>query len=355
MSSVLITGGGHVGAAAGREFAENGYEVIFYDIAETTPAQTADFIKELSGKVTFVEGDVLDFDFILKTVEKYGVEGIVHTALCGSKETSTRTISTFRNSIYPQIDTVENILEICRLKDLKFIDISSIIVYGTAVSSGKWPLDKPLTEEDVPQAFPMAPTGPYDSPKFAAGCCMKRITEELVDFHFQEYRMHTCSIRPGNIYGPLDTHINLLPVMIRRALAGKTFEIPNGGDHVDNHTYNKDLAKAIYSAFKVKTLKRSVYNITGEKGWRQSETAEAVMKAIPGSVIKLGPGMFPEGTFGMSYLRPPISSEAAQEELDYKVTPLEEGIKETAEWMKKNWGFVPNGYFELLPESWWVK
>ncbi|MDO8686231.1 MAG: NAD(P)-dependent oxidoreductase, partial [Clostridiales bacterium] len=235
------------------------------------------------------------------------------------------------------------------------IDISSVIVYGAAVSSGRWPIDKPLSEEDVPQLFPMAPRGPYDSPNFASGSCMKRITEELTTFYFQEYGMHVCSMRPGDVYGPLDTHINLLPVMLRCALAGKSLEIPNGGDHVDSHTYNKDIAEAIYSAFSAKTLKRSVYNITGGRNWSMSETADAVMKMIPGSVIKLGPGMFPNGFYGISYVRPPISIKAAQEEFGYKVTPLERGIKETAEWMKKNWDFVPAGYFDLLPDSWKVE
>lgn len=355
MSNVLVTGAGNVGAAVGREFINRGYNVLFYDITKTPPAATVDFIMEEKDKVTFVKGDVGDFEFLLKTVERYKVEGIIHTALYGAEKTKTRTISTFRDTVYPNIDIVENILEIARLKNLKVIDISSVIVYGAAVSSGKWPPDKPLTEEDIPQSFPMAPSGPYDSPNFAAGSCMKRLTEELVTFYFQEYGMHVCSMRPGDVYGPLDTHINLLPVMLRRALAGKPFELPHGGDHVDSHTYNKDLAKAIYSAFIAKPLKRSVYNITGGRNWRMVETADAVMKVIPGSVIKLGPGMFPNGMYGISYVRPPISVKTAQEELGYTVTPLEKGIKETAEWIKKNWDFVPTGYFEKLPGSWWVK
>ena len=355
MPNVLVTGGGNVGAAAGKLFADKGYNVIFYDVEEAPPAATADFIIDAKDKIVFVRGDILDFEFLLKTIEKYKVEGIIHTALYGCKESSTRTISSFRNNIYPNIDIVENILEIARLKRLKVIDISSVVVYGAAVSSGKWPPDKMITEEDVPQLFPMAPAGPYDSPNFATGCVMKRITEELTTFYFQEYGVHACSFRLGDVYGSLDTHINLLPVMIRRALADKPLEIPYGADHVDSHTYNRDIAKAIYSAFTAKPLKRSVYNITGGRNWKMKETASAVMNAIPGSVIKLMPGMFPNGFFGISYVRPPVSVHAAQEELGYKVTPLEQGIKETAEWMKKNWDFVPRGYFDLLPSSMWVK
>ena len=201
----------------------------------------------------------------------------------------------------------------------------------------------------------MAPPGPYDMPGYATHSVLKRMTEELVTFHFQEYGMHACSIRPGSIYGPLDTHLHPLLVMIRRAIAGKPFTIPHGGDHVVGHTYNRDLGKAVYLAFTTEPLKRSVYNITGGKAWRQAETAEIVMKTIPGSVITLGPGMFPDGVFGVTYVRPPVSIEAAQEELGYTVTSLEQGIKETAEWMKRNWDFVPRGYFDVLPSSWWVR
>lgn len=356
MPSVLITGGGNVGAAAARLFVGRGYKVIFYDLEEKPPAATADFIVEVKDKVAFVKGDIFNFEHLLETVEKYKVEGIVHTALYGAKESKTRTMSTFRNSAYPNIDMLENILEAARLKDLKVINISSIVVYGAAVSSGRWPIDKPLTEDEVPQLFPMAPAGPYDSPHFSAyHSCAKRISEELTTFYFQEHAMHACSLRIGDVYGPMDTHINLLPVMIRRALSGKPFEIPNGGDHFDSHSYNKDVGEAIYLAFTVKQLKRSIYNITDGKNWKMAETARAVMNAIPGSIIKLGPGMFPDGIYGITYLRPPLSIKAAQEELGYKATPLEKGIKETAEWMKKNWDFVPAGYFDLLPDSWWVK
>jgi len=350
MPNVLITGGGHVGAAAGRLFAEKNYKVIFYDVLKAPPAATADFILKLKDKIVFVKGDILDYDFLLKTVEKYKIEGIVHTALYGCKESSTRTISSFRDNIYPNIDIVENILEIARLKKLKVIDISSIVVYGAAVSSGKWPLDKPITEEDVAQMFPMAPAGPFDSPNFSTGCVMKRITEELTTFYFQEYGVHACSLRLGDVYGPMDTHINMIPIMIRCALAGKTLEIPYGADHVDSHTYNKDAAEAIFSAFTANPLKRSVYNITGGRNWRMEETASEVMTAIPGSVIKLGPGMIPGGFYGISYVRPPISVKAAQAELGYKVTPLGIGIKETAEWIKNNWDFIPRGYYDLLPD-----
>lgn len=356
MSNVLITGAGNVGAAIGREFLDKGYNVVFYDLAETPPALTADFILEAKDRVTFVKGDIFNFDYLLETAEKYKIEGIVHTALYGAKASKTRTMSTFRNSAYPNIDMLENILEAARLKGLKVINISSIVAYGAAVSSGRWPIDKPLTENEVPQLFPMAPPGPYDSPNFASyHSCTKRILEELTTFYFQEYGLHVCSMRIGSVYGPLDTKVHLLPIMIRRALAGKSFEIPKGGDSVEDSVYNKDLARAIYSAFTTKQLKRSVYNITSGKIWKHAETAELIMKIIPGSVIKLGPGMFPGGSFGVSYVRPPISIKAAQEELGYKVTPLEVGIKETAEWMKKNWNFVPIGYFEILSDSWWVK
>ena len=355
MPSVLVTGAGNIGSAVGREFANRGHNVVFYDVAKVPAAATADFIEEVKDRVTFVRGDVLDFEFLLETVEKHHVEGIVHTALIGIQESNTRTISTFKNSIYPNVDLVENILEIARLKGLKVIYISSVVAYGAAVSSGKWPPDKPLTEDVLPQSFPMAPPGPYDMPGYATHSVLKRVTEELVTFHFQEYGMHVCSMRPGSIYGPLDTHLHPLLVMLRRALAGEPFIIPHGGDHVVGHTYNRDLGRAVYLAFAAEPLKRSVYNVTGGRAWRQAETAEIVMETIPGSVIRLGPGMFPNGVFGVTYVRPPASTKAAQEELGYTVTPLEQGIKETAEWMKRNWDFVPKGYFDVLPSSWWVK
>lgn len=349
MSNVLITGAGNVGASIGREFVDKGFNVIFYDSAAIPVAATADFIKEVNNKVTFIVSSVLDYESLLKAVENHNVEGIINTALI------TKNSPSFKDRWYSNIEATENVLEIAKPRGLKVININSAGIYGAVVSSGRWPLGKLLTEEDLPQLFPMAPAGPYDQQSCSGYSCIRRIQEELINFYFQEYGMHVCSMRLGSVYGLLDTKIHLINVMIRRALAKKPFEINNGGDHVEDHVYNKDLAKAVYSAFMVKKLKRSVYNITSGKIWSHRETAEIIMKVIPGSILKLGPGMFSGGSFGVSYIRPPISIKAAQDELGYKVTSLELGIKETAEWMKKNWDFVPNGYFEVLPDSWWVK
>ena len=44
MANVLVTGGGHVGAAVGKLFTDKGYNVIFYDVEEVPFAARADFI-----------------------------------------------------------------------------------------------------------------------------------------------------------------------------------------------------------------------------------------------------------------------------------------------------------------------
>ena len=85
-----------------------------------------------------------------------------------------------------------------------------------------------------------------------------------------------------------------------------------------------------------------------------SQIAESVKKVIPTADIKFGSGMYPGGMYGISYVRSPISSERAEQEIHYQITPFEDGVSEYAEWTRKNWDLVPRNYFNLAP-TWLAK
>ncbi len=120
--SVLVIGMGGVGVNVARKFADEGYKVVCYDIA---PRRGIDFLEEANDKIVFVRGDALDIPYMLETVRKHQVEGIIHTAIAYPLPFKAPN-SVFRGTIEMQKD----ILEVARLENLKVVSMSSEAVYG---------------------------------------------------------------------------------------------------------------------------------------------------------------------------------------------------------------------------------
>ena len=79
--NVLITGAaGFIGANFAEYFVNKypEYNVVVLD--KLTYAGNLDNLKKVANKITFVQGDICDFEFVLDLLKKYEINGIIHFA-----------------------------------------------------------------------------------------------------------------------------------------------------------------------------------------------------------------------------------------------------------------------------------
>ena len=79
--NVLVTGAaGFIGANFAEYFVNKhpDYNVIVLD--KLTYAGNLDNLKKVMDKITFVQGDICDFDFVLELFKKYDINGVIHFA-----------------------------------------------------------------------------------------------------------------------------------------------------------------------------------------------------------------------------------------------------------------------------------
>lgn len=314
--SVLLIGGmGFIGLNAALKFGEEGYKVILFDIAK----RNLNYLEEIESW-KFVQGDVNDWRLLLRTVREHEIEGIVHFAVP-------------RNStglMKPNLDACLTLLEVCRLEKLKFVFISSNLVYGYR------PDPNPMVETDfIPgELTPGIAFNEYSATK--AAC------EILTNMYHAVHGVDSVTCRLETVYGPGEgpkLSIQVYPQwFLLRALHSITTKLEKGGDFKANYTYVKDAAQGIFLAFTVRPLEHRIFNITGGRKISVNEVVEIVKRLVPGSEIEVGPGKMEIG-IGRRHIHPlqegAMLTLRAEKELGYAPTPLEQGLRETMRWYKK--------------------
>ena len=302
--SVLVTGGsGLVGCWVARLLAEKGEEVILYDIVERRDG----FLDDVSDRLTFVEGNILDFPHLnLVVLDHPGLTGIVHTvALLGG---DVRDNPHYASSL--NIGGTLNVLEIARqVGGLRVVYVSSGAVYGRAEGN--------LTEDT-----PMIPSDPYGATKAAS--------EHLCHQYFETYGVQVLAARLFFLYGPPnapgpDAGFN---TRLFAALSGQEeVTLPRGREQKADWTYAEDAARGICLMLEAEGVKDRAFNIATGIFHPVDEIVDMVKKYAPVEAkIDVGPGVNLERGA-------PLDITRAREQLGYEPQyDLEAGVKKYAEW-----------------------
>ena len=310
MKTILITGGmGFLGLNTALKFMEEGYRTILCGRTQRENSR-------LVGKARlwkFVPVDLVnDSQTILETVGQYEVEGIIHSALPGGIKLGSN------------LQTCINLLEVCRRTKLKFIFVSSNVAYGYRTDPN------PLTESDYVPVLAGSHLDEYSA--------MKVMCEVVTTMYHSVHGVDSVSCRVSWVYGPGAILIWYPVWFLANALAGSPAHLDKGGDFAIDYTYVKDAALGLFLAYTVRPLEHRLFNMTSGKKISVMEAAETVRAIVPGARIHVGPGPMEVG-LGNPKIHPiqvgPMSIERAVKELGYTTTPLEQGLSETAEWLKK--------------------
>ena len=305
--AVFLTGCGLVGYWIAKGLASEGEDVILYDIKQTQ------FDQADSKKMTFIQGDLLDYPRLVDVFQTYGskIEGIIHTAAVSAG--GSQFLDNPHRGVTINVIGTLNLLEVARSFNVKkMVYTSTCGVYGGA--------EGPLSETKTP----LNPTDLYGASKACA---------ELLGYQYaNHWDIDFRCARLYFVYGPPSLPSSL--PFIFRVLFGPLegldhLRLESGGDQKVDFTYVKDTAKGVLLLYKAKTIKNKVFNIAGGQSYNLKDVLNTVKNYSSPTSIEIGPGKIsPARGF-------PVDISLAREELGFQPEyTLERGVSEYAEWIK---------------------
>lgn len=265
----LVTGGtGFVGSHVVKMLAENGDQVVAYDIKPDKNHLAKLMRDQNSSDISIIAGDITDLDSLIKVCKDYKIDNIIHTAAILDSINPTVTVRV-------NCDGTVNTLEAARIVGVKRVVISSsVAVFG--------PHDK-YKEEYIPNDAPHFPTTLYGA--------TKSFDERCVNHYFNTYSLDAIAVRFTHVYGAgrirgigskYDEELFVKPAL------GKPGEVPHG-ESIHNWIYVKDAARSLVIASKVLKTENRAFTAGGDV-CSVAEVADYVRTLIPGADITLLPG-----------------------------------------------------------------
>ena len=221
---ILITGcAGFLGSHAVELFLKDKeYNIIGLD--KLTYAANKDNLNSFknNSRFKFYQGDICDKSFVENISDRHSIEWIINFAAETHVDNSIDDSLIFLHS---NIIGVHNLLEVCKSKNIKLLQISTDEVYGEAVSSAY--------REDSN----LSPRNPYSATKAAA--------EHLINAHANTFQVKFLIVRPSNNYGPRQHNEKFIPTILNSLATGKKVPIYGDGLQIREWTYVKDTVKAV--------------------------------------------------------------------------------------------------------------
>lgn len=180
---ILITGAaGYVGSHCAIELLSNGFDLVLFDNLETGHFETVEALKNLSekGKVlSFIQGDLKNYDEIKAVFEKYKIEGVIHFAANSLVEESIKNPQKYYfNNVFGSINL---------LKAMVDNNVKNIVFSSTAATYGE------------PQYVPMDELHPQN-PINTYGMSKLMIEKILFDYE-KAYGIKSVIFRYFNVAG----------------------------------------------------------------------------------------------------------------------------------------------------------
>jgi nucleoside-diphosphate-sugar epimerase len=300
--STLVTGAmGCIGAWTLYHLVQRGEKVVSFDLSDDRHRVNLLLSPEEQEKITFVQGDLTDFEQVQRVITEYGIRQIIHLAALQVPLVKARPVVGARVNV---VGTV-NIFEAARQASIEHIAYaSSIAVYGP-------PADYPpgLIAHDAPQA-----------PRTLYGV-FKVDNEGTARIYHQDYGVSSTALRPYTVYGiGRDQGLTSEPTKaLLAAAAEQPYHITFGGT-MQFH-FASDVAQQFIEAAFTPSDGAYVFNLGTEPRTVQA-FADLVRQQRPDVQITVGEGQLP---FPQGFDASALHTHATK----VYETPLDEGIQQT--------------------------
>lgn len=318
MGKVLVTGGmGHVGYETVRQAAAMGMEVVAQYMSTFREADA----EAVGPNVTWVKCDLSDPYELSMLAGGHDISACIHTAAIPNDEIAIpQPLRTFQSNVLG----TEYLLEAARrLEWRRFLQVSTGSVFQSLPDAVT-----PVAEDTNP-----TPKSLYAATKHSA--------ELMTSVYADTYGVSAASVRISWIFGPplvprsFQAPRGPIPEYLRRALKGEEIREPTGGDFAASFTFVPDCAEGLLTLCQADTLNHSVYHLGSGRNHTAREVAEAVSKAVPGSVVEVGPGTEP--WTASTVMRGPLACDRMVEEFGFRPRhSLDDAVASFAEWMRAN-------------------
>jgi UDP-glucose 4-epimerase len=307
---VLITGGmGFIGLHTARAFLEDGHEVV---ATQFRVRREPSFVRDALGdRLRRVVVDISSPYALDEIVEQHGIDQILHLAVPGVGALSPA--EDYRTNM----DGLLHVLETARRHRVRRVVVASSVVVYNGVR-GPWPESAPLHVES-PNA-----TSAY-----------KKAAEVLGAHYADRSGLDVVFARISYVYGPLYHSMVNAPSRLVHAAVRSAPDDGRGDPYADDwydYCYVKDCAEGL-RLLQIAPLSGRFYNVGGGRATANSELAEAVRTAIPGSAPRLAHGRRAGADGADGYLDLELMTRETGYRPQYDVRS---GVAEYASWLREN-------------------
>jgi dTDP-glucose 4,6-dehydratase len=279
MQTIIVTGGaGFIGGNFVHHLL-NRQDVELVNLDALTYAGNLDTLQPImeNPRHHFVEGKIQDRGVVTSLFERFKPRAIVNFA---AESHVDRSIDGPAEFIDTNIGGTFNLLECARAywtglppkeaDAFRFLHISTDEVYGSLGDEGKFT-----------ETTPYAPNSPYSASKAAS--------DHLVRAWRHTYGLPVLTTNCSNNYGPYQFPEKLIPLFIKKALAGEALPIYGDGSNVRDWLYVKDHCRAIWRVLEA-GRPGEVYNVGGNNEMSNLEVIDMLCalldELVPDSPFK---------------------------------------------------------------------
>jgi nucleoside-diphosphate-sugar epimerase len=240
---VLLTGGaGFIGTHLARALAGAGNQVVVLDNLRRNALQPAG-VDRLPGVELHV-GDVTDLHAVVSAIR--GCTHVVHLAsIAGVDTVMQNPVTTMRTNLIGTSNVLEAALAQTRSME-RVVDFSTSEVFGRHAFN--------VTEGDVTSL------GAVGEARWTYAVS-KLATEHLAFNYCKQYALPTCSVRPFNIYGPMQVGEGAVHHFIVRALRDEPLTVHNDGGQIRAWCYIDDILAGTLAALEHPAAVGHAFNI----------------------------------------------------------------------------------------------